>query len=82
MDGHFGFSDSVHGGRYEGHCELDVFGETAGDVDLVEAKVDVARHQDEVIVSVGHTCGILYKDLLGAEAVYAIRENESRMRLQ
>jgi len=64
---HFVFGDGVHGGGDQGDVKLDVAGEHGGKVYVIDAKVDGAREQDNVVVSVSAVA--LDKHLIAGHSV-------------
>jgi len=62
--GHLCFSDGIHGGGDEGGSDAYVTGEIGGEVNFVSTKVDVAWHEDDIVIGVGDTLG---EELLGRE---------------
>ncbi len=68
VDGHFGFCDRVHGGGDEWCFKFNILCEVGGDIYVVQAKVYVAWHHDQVVVGIGHTCFVFDKYFICCES--------------
>ena len=51
---HLVFRDSVHWGRHEWSIQLDISGELRGNVNVANTEMNVSRHHDEIVISVGN----------------------------
>ena len=75
-DCHFVFGDSVHRGRNKWYSESDVTSKLRGKIDVAEGEMNVTRHHDDVVVSVGDASGILDKHLSSIEPAFVKANNE------
>ena len=67
-DGHFVFCDSIHRTGNQGSLESNILGQLGRRVDLSNAESNMARHHDQVIVSIGHTSRVANENLRRSES--------------